>query len=82
MVAVSRSSDDECNDYDVRLVGVESSYMGLVESCYHTDINSPKWGPLCAFDGLTWSKRHAERICQFLHLPHSGMTIVLYPKLK
>ena len=64
-----------CSDFDVRLVGSNNSYMGIVEACYSTDTNSSLWGPICASSSTSWTKIHATTVCTQLGFPSSGMQL-------
>ena len=59
------ASNDNCSDYDVRLVE-GNGYMGRVEACYSRDGSSSLWGPLCRQDSTTWGVGHAMTVCQQL----------------
>ena len=63
---------DGCNDYDVRLVGGNDSYSGIVEACYSTDTNTSLWGPLCAFGLFAWTPGTAVTICGQLNFSTTG----------
>ena len=60
------TSNDNCSDYDVRLVE-GNGYMGRVEACYSRDGNSSLWGPLCKRDSTTWGVGHAVTVCRQLN---------------
>ena len=65
--AVVPADEDACSDYDVRLVGGNSSYMGRAEACYtNSSSNSSLWGPLCITDTSTWTVGHAVTVCRQL----------------
>ena len=59
--------DDSCSDYDVRLVGGDNEFMGLVEACYTNDNNTSMWGPICA-EFSSWTRIYAEIVCRQLGL--------------
>ena len=68
-------NDPGCSDRDVRLVGGNSSYMGMVEACYSTGTNSSLWGPICFATSTLWTFAHARATCAQLGFPPSGMTL-------
>ena len=61
--------DDNCSDFDVRLVGGNNTYMGRVEACYSNDTHSSLWGPLCAEGFAVWNIGAAVTVCGQLGLP-------------
>ena len=72
------SSSIGCSDYDVRLVGGNSNYTGMVEACYSTDTNSFLWGPICVFGSWTWTLTHARIVCAQLGFSPSDNNSVMY----
>ena len=67
-----------CSDFDVRLVGGNSNYTGMVEACYSTDTNSSLWGPICVSGSNPWTLTHARIVCAQLGFSPSGNNSVIY----